>query len=269
MSAVTPSHGDGGGPRTLARRAFLGALAGGALTALAAPGAAQPARQRPIRALALDGFTTFDPRHIAALAERLFPAKGRELFATWRTRQFEYSWLRVVTHRYADFGTVTEEALMFAANAAGVELGEEPRRLLMDGYLRLPPYPDVKPALTVLREAGIRLAFLTNLTPRMLDAAIGNGGLHGLFEHRLSTDAIKSYKPDPRAYQLGVAAFGLAIDEIGFVASAGWDAAGAKSFGYPTFWVNRSGQPVEELGVRPDGIAADLNDVVGFVRSRH
>jgi len=138
----------------------------------------------------------------------------------------------------------------------------------MDGYLQLTAYPDVKPALAALKEAGVRLAFLTNLTPRMLDAAIDSGGLHGLFEHRLSTDAIKSYKPDPRAYQLGVAAFGLANNQIGFVAAGGWDAAGAKSFGYPTFWVNRSGQPVEELGVRPDGIGSDLNDLVSFVRSR-
>jgi 2-haloacid dehalogenase len=265
---TTAAGGDGRHSPSFTRRTFLGELTAAALTTVAAPATAKTGRSRGIRALAFDGFTAFDPRPIAGLTERLFPGKGRELFATWRTRQFEYTWLRIVTHRYADFWTVTEEALVFAANAAGVELGDEPRRRLMDGYLQLTAYPDVKPALAALKEAGVRLAFLTNLTPRMLDAAIDSGGLHGLFEHRLSTDAIKSFKPDPRAYQLGVAAFGLANNQIGFVAAGGWDAAGAKSFGYPTFWVNRSGQPVEELGVRPDGIGSDLNDLVSFVRSR-
>jgi len=81
----------------------------------------------------------------------------------------------------------------------------------------------------------------------------------------LSTDRVKAYKPDPRAYQMGLDAFGLKPDQILFAAFAGWDAAGAKSFGYPTFWVNRQNQPGEELGVTLDAIGGNLNDLVSFV----
>ena len=67
---------------------------------------------------------------------------------------------------------------------------------------------------------------------------------------------------------MGVTALGLPRDQILFAAYAGWDAAGAKSFGYPTFWINRQNQSGEELGVRPDATGEDLNDLVAFVIGR-
>ncbi len=73
-------------------------------------------------------------------------------------------------------------------------------------------------------------------------------GLTTLFDALISTDANHTYKPDPRAYQLGVAHLRVAKEDIVFAAFGGWGAAGAKSFGYPTVWVNRFNQPAEELG---------------------
>jgi 2-haloacid dehalogenase len=109
------------------------------------------------------------------------------------------------------------------------------------------------------------MAFLSNATATILDAGIKNSGLENIFEHVLSTDKIKTYKPDPRAYQLAIDAFGLRKEQILFAAFAGWDAAGAKSFGYPTYWVNRMNVPAEKLGVSPDGIGKNLDDLLGFV----
>jgi 2-haloacid dehalogenase len=63
---------------------------------------------------------------------------------------------------------------------------------------------------------------------------------------------------------MGVDAFKLKKEEIAFAAFAGWDAAGAKWFGYPTFWVNRLNAPVEELGAMPDGIGSGLGDLAKF-----
>ena len=99
----------------------------------------------------------------------------------------------------------------------------------------------------------------------MLEAGIQNSHLQGVFDHVLSTDRVKVYKPDPRAYQMAVDAFGLQPEQILFAAFAGWDAAGAKSFGYPTFWVNRQNQPAEELGVGPDRTGRELNELVAFL----
>jgi 2-haloacid dehalogenase len=186
---------------------------------------------------------------------------------TWRTRQFEYTWLRTVAQRYADFWRVTEDALGFAATMLKLDLSPDKRRQLMDAYLQLKAWPDVLPALKTLKEAGIRLVFLSNFTPKMLDAAITSAGLEGLFEHVLSTDQVNTYKPDPRAYQLAIGALRLPLEEILFVPFAGWDAAGAKWFGYRTFWVNRLHLPQEELGVTPDATGGNLADLLTFVRS--
>lgn len=98
-------------------------------------------------------------------------------------------------------------------------------------------------------------------------AAIENSGLENVFGHVLSTDSIKTYKPDPRAYRMAIDAFRLRKNEILFVAFAGWDAAGAKAFGYPTFWTKRLNSPFERLGVIPDAVGKSLNDLVDFVKT--
>jgi 2-haloacid dehalogenase len=146
-----------------------------------------------------------------------------------------------------------------------VELTPEKRARLMEAYLKLRCWPDVPAALSSLKKAGIRLALLSNLTAGMLEAGIQNSELEGVFDHVLSTDRVKVYKPDPRAYRMGLDALGLKPGQILFAAFAGWDAAGAKSFGYPTFWVNRQNQPAEELGAAPDANGGNLNDVVDFL----
>ncbi len=57
----------------------------------------------------------------------------------------------------------------------------------------------------------------------------------------------------------------LKREDILFAAFAGWDVAGAKWFGYPTFWVNRLDSPMEELGAIPDASGPDMSALVRFV----
>ena len=221
-----------------------------------------------MQAVAFDAFPIFDPRPVSALAEELFPGKGTELNQAWRTRQFEYTWLRTVAGRYEDFWRVTEDALVFAAKSLKLELDARKRARLMNAYLDLRAWPDAPQALKSLKAAGIRLAFLSNFTERMLEAGIKNSGLEGMFEHVRSTDAVKEFKPSPRAYQMAVDAFGLRPEAIAFAAFAGWDAAGAKWFGFPTVWVNRLHSPAEELSATPDLMCNDLSGLVAFATSR-
>lgn len=244
------------------RRAFI-------VTAAASVAAGQfdPAMGRGSRpkAIAFDGFPIIDPRPVAARAEELFPGKGESLMNAWRTRQFEYTWLRTLSGNYADFWQTTQDALAFAAGSLGLALSGDARDRLMHTYLELKAWPDVAPALEQFRAAGIRLAFLSNFTAAMLDAAVSNAGLKSYFDPHLSTDRVRAYKPDPRAYQMALDAWKLSREEVVFCAAAGWDAAGAKWFGYRTFWLNRSHAPVEALGVQPDGMGAGMSDLVKFV----
>lgn len=251
------------------RRAFLGLTAGTAVGTLFHPTPLDAVQTRArLRAIAFDAFPIFDPRPIFALAEELFPGRGVELSQAWRTRQFEYTWLRTVAGCYADFWQVTEDALVFAARDLKLDLDLQWRTRLMGAYLELKVWPDVPQALKSLKAAGIRLAFLSNFSSRMLEAGIKNSGLDGLFEQLLTTDTVKQFKPAPRAYQMAVDALGLKREAIAFAAFAGWDAAGAKWFGFPTVWVNRLNSAIEGLNVSPDLTCADLSGLVAFVNSR-
>lgn len=221
-----------------------------------------------IDVVAFDAFPIFDPRPIFVGLEKIVPGHGKALGDLWRTRQFEYTWLRTAAGQYEDFWKVTRDALGYAAKALKMELSPQQADAIMDGYLDLKPWPDTSAALDTLKEKGFRLAFLSNFTPKMLQAGIDNSDLEGYFEKVLSTDLIGTFKPDPNAYRMLTDAFGVPVDRILFVPFAGWDMTGARWFGYETFWVNRLGMPPEALGVASNGIGRNLDDLVTYLRAR-
>ncbi len=249
------------------RRAMLKIGAGGiALAALSSFKAAHGEQQRGISAIAFDGIALFDIRPTAALAEELFPGRGMEFTNAWRTRQFEYTWLRTVMNDYADFRKVSEDALIFSARLLKLDLTSEKRERMMGSLYKIKAWPDVLPVLRALKERGIKMTLLSNFTTEMLETATRNSGLEAYLEAPLSTDIVKAYKPDTRAYQMAVDAFKLPKEEIAFVAFAGWDAAGAKQFGYRTYWADRLGLPAEELGTPVDFTSNSLADLDKFCR---
>jgi 2-haloacid dehalogenase len=99
----------------------------------------------------------------------------------WRTRQFEYTWLRTVGHQYADFWQVTGETLAFSCKSLKLDLTRVDSDRLMQSYLDLKAWPDAAAALNGLKSMGLRMAFLSNFTVAMLDQAVKNSGLDGIF----------------------------------------------------------------------------------------
>ena len=219
-----------------------------------------------IKAVVFDGFAIFDPRPVFALTEKIFPWKGKEIAEIWRVKQFEYTWLREAAGQYKNFQQITEDALLFATRKAQVVLTGTDKEKLLNSYLSLGIWPDVLPVLDSLRNSGVRLGFLSNMTDNMLNSCVQHNKLSNFFEKVLSTDQLKTYKPSRRSYEMATKAFQLTKPEILFVAFAGWDAAGAKWFGYPTYWVNRMEAPVEELNVSIEKTDKDLNSLINLVQ---
>ena len=238
--------------------------AGGAAQVLGTDAFAQTTAGK-IKAIGFDAYTIFNPLSVDAVIDETFPGKGTQLASAWRGRIFEYCWLRTLNRTYVDFWQVLDDALVFAFKAAKIELKPDARDKFMDAFLRVKPWPDSVEALKSMRQAGIRLAYVSNLTPKMLTVMGESAGIADLFEHILSTDRVKAYKPDPRAYQMAEVVFNLPRESIVFAAFGGWDAAGAKSFGLNTFWVNQVNAPLEELGVKPDAIGRPLLDLAKYV----
>lgn len=245
---------------------LLGACTPKAVAVPAMAPLADAGKRRKIRGICFDLFTLFDPRSVVETARTVVGDQAPALCEAWRTRQFEYSWLRVAANQYADFQTVTDESLRFAAKARSITLSNDARRTLVEAYARLTPWPDARASLLAWKQAGLLLAPLSNYSPPMLDRLLANAELSDLFTTRISTDSERTFKPDPRAYALGESRLGLSRAEIAFAAFGGWDAAGAKWFGFPTFWVNRLGVPAEDL-IDPDATGPSLAELGEFVAS--
>jgi len=249
------------------------------------------------KAVIFDAYgTLFDVHSVIAAAEQMFPGHGDALSQLWRQKQIEYTQLRTLADpagapgaHYRPFWDITLDALRFAAKKLHLTLGRTAEKRLMDEYACLSAFPDAVPALRQLRDAPSAsagsapapaggkagagatsrpgLAILSNGNPQMLDVAVKSAGMTGLFDHVLSVDAVRAYKPSPAAYALGTQAFGAQPREIVFVSSNGWDVAGASWFGFTTFWLNRQNAPAEELGVTPHGAGGGMNDLLAFLKS--
>jgi 2-haloacid dehalogenase len=220
---------------------------------------------RGVRAAVFDAYgTLFD---VASAARAEGPALGEKagpLAQLWRAKQLEYTWLRSLMGRHADFRAVTADALDYALEAFAIGDAALRGRLLAL-YERLGAYPEARLALERLRAHGLRLAILSNGEPGMLATAASSAGLADLLEAVLSVEDVGVYKPHPRVYTLAVDRLGLAAHDILFVSANGWDAAGAKAFGLTVAWCNRAGLPRERLGLEPDAEIASLEELPRLV----
>jgi 2-haloacid dehalogenase len=214
---------------------------------------------RPVRGFVFDAYGTLFDVHSVIETGRTITADPATLSATWRQKQLEYTWLRALMRRYEDFWAVTEAALRATVRRLGLSATEAQLARLMDAYLALACFPEVKAALE--RLAPRPRAILSNGSPRMLQAAVASSGLAAELAHVISVDAVKTYKPAPEVYALGPRTLGLPAGELLFVSSNGWDVAGAKAFGYQVAWCNRTGAAEEELGVRADHIVTRLDQL--------
>jgi len=213
-----------------------------------------------IEAVVFDAYgTLFDVHSVIRRGEELFPGKGDALSRLWRTKQLEYTWLRSLMGRYEDFEQVTRAALKFTCKSLGLTCTDITESLLMQEYLRLSPYPDAPPALDLLK--GRKLAILSNGSPSMLEGIVSNAGLGAVFHSVLSVHTLRIFKPHPSVYQWGVEALGIPKERVAFVSSNFWDICGATSFGFRTFWINRSGAAPDELGYSPAAVLGKLDEL--------
>jgi 2-haloacid dehalogenase len=197
----------------------------------------------------------------------MFPGKGATLALLWRSKQLQYTLLRSMMNRYKDFWQVTQDGLVYAARALGLHLDPARRVRLMDAYMTLAAFPDVKPGLQQLKAMGLRLAVLSNGEPKMLQSAAHSAGIADLLDAVISVDEVHVFKPSPRVYERAAAHLNVPNSSIGFVSSNSWDACGAASAGLTTFWIQRAAaEPAEELGFPPAHVVHLLTDLPALAR---
>jgi 2-haloacid dehalogenase len=218
------------------------------------------------RACVFDAYgTLFDVHAAIARHRREAGPEAERISEIWRTKQLEYTWTLTLAGHYVDFWTLTERALDYAfARVPSVDRALRPK--LLEAYLKLDAFPDARAALIRLKSVGMRLAILSNGTPRMLSSAVEASGIAGLFENVLSVDAVRAYKPRPEVYAIVTDALAMKPADVAFVSSNRWDVMGAGSFGFKTVWVNRAGMPNEYLDHMPQHEIPDLATLPTFER---
>lgn len=204
--------------------------------------------------------TLFDVNSaVSRLREKVGPQYG-EISAAWRVRQLEYTWLRSLMKSHADFWQLTSDALAVTLRTFSID-DAQLHKELMQAYLSLNAFSEVSSVLHQLKQAGMQTAILTNGSPDMITAAVSNAGIDDVIDRQLSVESVGVFKPDARVYQLAVDELNVKTENIAFLSSNAWDAAGAAHFGFNVAWVNRYGQPSEALPGTPSAMLADLSEL--------
>ena len=215
-----------------------------------------------ISACVFDAYgTLFDVHSAVAKHYARIGDQAEQLSQIWRSKQLEYTWLRTLMGAYCDFWQVTGDALYFALNVVQIDdhgLHDD----LMQAYLSLDTYPEVRSVLEALKASNRGTAILSNGSPMMLAAAVDNADIAPLLDVCLSVDCVGAFKPSPQAYQLALDKLELSSANILFMSSNGWDVAGASQFGMNTVWVNRFLHTAERL---PSPPALELSDLSGLL----
>ena len=179
----------------------------------------------------------------------------------WFSQLLQSAFVATITGAYSDFGTFGGAALEMVAERQGLDLSDEDKQKILGGMRELPPHPEVVESLDRLRDAGLRLATLTNSTQQVAEAQMSNSGLRDYFEQILSADAVRRLKPAPEPYRMAAQSLGVEVEGVRLVAAHAWDVAGALRAGCAAAFVARPGMVLDPLVERPDVVGADLREV--------
>ena len=124
--------------------------------------------------------TLLDLQSLRPHFERIFG--DGQVMGEWFGLMLRLSLVATVTQTYRPFDVLGKDALGMTAQKHGLALDQQTIDTVLGDMLRLPPHPDVIPALTRLRDAGFRLATLTNSAPPALAAQLTHAGLTDFFE---------------------------------------------------------------------------------------
>lgn len=179
----------------------------------------------------------------------------------WFTQTLQLAMAAVLTNAYEDFEVQADTGLEMTARHYRVSMLGEEKNLILNMLRKLRPFPEVKQSLQRLRDAGLRLAILTNSTEQATEAQLSYAGLRDHFEQVISADEIRCFKPAPEVYHLAARRLNVEPGQMQLVAAHDWDVTGALRAGCAAAFVARPGQVLNPFGPQPDVRGADLGEV--------
>ena len=214
-----------------------------------------------IKACIFDAYgTLFDVNAACRELSKEVGDNWEKLASLWRLRQVEYTWLRNSMDEYIDFWQITSDALDYAMETLGIE-NNDLREELLNLYLKLEAYPEVKDLLKRLKQRGLKTGILSNGNMKMLNSAVDNANLREYLDEILSVEECKIYKPSSKVYDLVKIKMQISKENVLFFSSNAWDMHAASNYGFKTIWVNRFNTKLERLPGKPIDIVSSLDKI--------
>lgn len=212
--------------------------------------------------------TLIDTAGVTTALERFAGDLSTTFSNLWRDKQLEYSFRRGLMQNYQHFGICTKNALDYTCTTLGIDIPEPEKERLMAGYRVLPPFPDVQDALPKLKSDGFRLFAFSNGRPGDVANLLENSGISGYFEDVVSTDEIKSFKPNPAVYAHFLRRSGAQAHAAWLISGNPFDVIGAISAGMSGAWVRRSEKAVfDPWEIQPTVTISSMSELGNAVES--
>ena len=203
-----------------------------------------------IKAIIFDAYgTLFDVNSAAEKCKDKIGDKWEGFANYWRTTQLEYTWLRSLMNRHKDFWQVTEDSLDKSMQAFKID--SSMRNELLDLYKVLSTFPEVKEVLNKLKKKNYKLAILSNGTPSLLKELVKSNNLDNIFDDIFSIEEVKTYKPDPKVYNIPIKKYQIQKNEVAYLSANTWDVSAGGNYGFNPVWINRSNSIFDNLDYVP------------------
>ena len=217
-----------------------------------------------IKSIIFDAYgTLFDVNSAAEKCKDKIGEKWEGFANYWRTTQLEYTWLRSLMNRHKDFWQVTEDSLDKSMKA--FDINSSMRNELLNLYKVLSTFPEIKQVLYKLKEKNYRLAILSNGTPFLLNELVKSNNLENVFDDIFSIEDVKTYKPDPKVYNIPIKKYQIEKKEVAYLSANTWDVSGGGNYGFNPVWVNRNNNIFDNLDYVPKYQIDNLSKLLDIV----
>ena len=217
-----------------------------------------------IKAIIFDAYgTLFDVNSAAEKCKDKIGDKWEGFANYWRTTQLEYTWLRSLMNRHKDFWQVTEDSLDKSMQVFNID--SSMRNELLNLYKVLSTFPEVKEVLNKLKEKNYKLAILSNGTPSLLNELVKSNNLDNIFNDIFSVEEVKTYKPDPKVYNIPIKKYQIQKNEVAYLSANTWDVSAGGNYGFNPVWVNRNKNIFDKLDYLPKNEVKNLNQLLDIV----
>ena len=217
-----------------------------------------------IKAIIFDAYgTLFDVNSAAEKCKVKIGDKWENFSNYWRTTQLEYTWLRSLMNRHRDFWQVTEDSLDKSMKAFDID--SSMRDELLKLYKVLSTFPEVKEVLNKLKEKNYKLAILSNGTPYLLNELVKSNNLENIFDNIFSIEEVKTYKPDPKVYNIPLEKYQIKKNEVVYLSANTWDVSAGGNYGFTPIWVNRNNNIFDNLDYAPKYQVKNLGELLDII----